>query len=197
MVGTLLLGQTNGEYYDDKKFDPFWERAQDLDVPVYLHAADAITMPVTYAGHPEMLGATWSWTAETASLVLRLIWGGVFERFPKVKLIVGHMGEALPYMLWRLDRRVQAFGLGSGIKVSDAMRRNIILTTSAVFSDDPLTCALAAVGEDRIVFSVDYPFEDMVYASEWLDKAPVSETVREKISWKTAAGLLRLKNVAM
>ena len=192
LVGTLLLGQTNGEYYDDRKFDPFWERAQDLDVPVYLHAADAQIMPVTYAGHPEMLGATWSWTPETASHVLRLIWGGVFKRFPKVKLIVGHMGETLPYMFWRLDRRVEAFGLGNGIKASDVMRNNVVVTTSAVFSDTPFKCALEAMGDDRIVFSVDFPFEDMDYASDWLDKAPVSDKIREKVSWKNAARLLKI-----
>ena len=100
--------QTDGCYLDGDRFAPLWERAEALDAPIYLHAADAAVMPVTYAGRPELDGAAWSWTAETAAHTLRIIFGGVFSRFPKAKLLLGHMGETLPYLLWRLDKRVQA-----------------------------------------------------------------------------------------
>jgi 2,3-dihydroxybenzoate decarboxylase len=84
LVGTMLFGHTDGRYLDDRSFDPFWERAQDLGVSVYLHAADAAAIPVSLSGRPELMGATWSWTAETATHALRILFGGVFERFPRV-----------------------------------------------------------------------------------------------------------------
>ncbi len=193
MKGTLLFGQTNGVYLDDERFDPFWERAQGLDVPVYLHAANALIQPVTYAGRPELLGPTWSWTAETAAHALRMIFGGVFTRFPKARLILGHMGEALPYLFWRLDKRAQAFGATEAIRPSEIMRKNVALTTAGVFSDTPLLAALTAMGEDAIMFSVDHPFESMTEASTWLDAAAVTEAVREKLSFANAVRILKLE----
>ena len=192
MKGALIIGQTDGRYLDDDRFAPVWERAEALDAPIYLHAADAAVMPVTYAGRPELDGATWSWTAETAAHTLRIIFGGVFSRFPKARLLLGHMGETLPYLLWRLDKRAQAFTQGKAIKPSEIFRRNIAITTAGTFSDEPLDCALKALGEDAIMFSVDHPFEDMKEASAWLDAAPVSDAVREKISSGNAKRFLKL-----
>ena len=91
MKGAMIIGQTDGCYLDDDRFAPLWERAEALDAPIYLHAADAAVMPVTYAGRPELDYATWSWTAETAAHTLRIIFGGVFDRFPKATLLLGHM----------------------------------------------------------------------------------------------------------
>ena len=192
MKGAMIIGQTDGCYLDDDRFSPLWERAEALDAPIYLHAADADTMPATYAGRPELDYATWSWTAETAAHTLRIIFGGVFDRFPKAKLLLGHMGETLPYLLWRLDKRAQAFTQGAAIKPSEVFRRNIAITTAGTFSDEPLDCALKALGEDAVMFSVDHPFEDMKEASAWLDAAPVSEAVREKISSGNARRMLKL-----
>ena len=193
MVGAMIIGQTNGLYLDDDRLSPLWERAEALDVPIYLHAADAAVMPATYAGRPELDYATWSWTAETAAHTLRIIFGGVFDRFPKSKLLLGHMGETLPYLLWRLDKRAQAFTEGVAIKPSEIFRRNIAITTAGTFSDEPLDCALKALGEDAIMFSVDHPFENMKEASAWLNAAPVSEAVRAKISSENAERLLKLQ----
>ena len=192
MKGALILGQTDGLYLDDDRFAPLWERAEALDSPIYLHAADAAVLPVTYAGRPELDGATWSWTAETAAHTLRLIFGGVFTRFPKARLLLGHMGETLPYLLWRLDKRAQAFSEGEAVKPSEIFRRNIAITTAGAFSDEPLDCAIKALGDDSIMFSVDHPFEDMHEASAWLDAAPLSEQQREKISSENARRILRL-----
>ena len=192
MKGAMIIGQTDGHYLDDDRFSPFWERAEALDVPIYLHAADAAVMPATYAGRPELDYATWSWTAETAAHTLRIIFGGVFDRFPKAKLLLGHMGETLPYLLWRLDKRAQAFTQGAAIKPSEIFRRNIAITTAGTFSDEPLDCALKALGEDSIMFSVDHPFEEMKEASAWLAAAPISAAVREKISAGNAKRILKL-----
>ena len=192
MKGAMIIGQTDGLYLDDDRFSPLWERAEALDAPIYLHAADAAVMPATYAGRPELDGATWSWTAETAAHTLRIIFGGVFDRFPKAKLLLGHMGETLPFLLWRLDKRAQAFTQGDAIKPSEIFRRNIAITTAGTFSDEPLDCALKALGEDSIMFSVDHPFEDMKEATAWLDAAPISEAVGEKISSGNAKHILKL-----
>ena len=154
--------------------------------------SDAV-MPVTYAGRPELDYATWSWTAETAAETLRIIFGGVFDRFPKAKLLLGHMGETLPYLLWRLAKRAQAFTQGKATKPSEVFRHNIAITTAGTFSDEPLACALAALGEDSVMFSVDHPFEDMREASTWLNAAPVPEAVREKVSAGDARRILKLR----
>ena len=192
MKGCMVIGHTNGRYLDDPGFDPFWERAQALDTPVYLHAADPMVMPPTYADRPELIGATWSWTAETAAHTLRIIFGGVFERHPKARLLLGHLGETLPYLLWRLDQRAQAFSQGEAVKPAEIIRNNVAITTAGMFSDEPLACALQGLGEDVVMFSVDHPFESMETASAWLDKAPVSDAVREKISSGNAVRVLKL-----
>ncbi len=192
MKGVMLFGHTDGKYLDSERFHPFWERAEALDVPVYLHAADPLVMPATYAGRPEVIGATWSWTAETAAHTLRLIFGGVFTRFPGVKLLLGHMGETLPYLLWRLDARAAAFGGDTTLKPAEVIRRNVAITTAGMFSDPPMACALQGLGDDAVMFSVDHPFESMAAAGGWFDKAPVSDEVREKISWRNATRILKL-----
>jgi 2,3-dihydroxybenzoate decarboxylase len=197
LVGTMLFGQTDGRYLDDRSFDPFWERTQDLGVPVYLHASDAAVLPASLSGRPELMGATWSWTAETATHALRMVFGGVFERFPRVRVILGHMGEALPFFLWRLDQRAGAFaGHAPEAKPSELVRSNIRITTAGAFSDDPLLCALGALGEDNVMYSVDYPFESMAEAAGWLDAAKLDAHVRAKIERENAQALLKLNQPA-
>ncbi len=192
LKGVMVFGQTDGAYLDHDRFRPFWERAEEIGAPVYLHAADSMVSPPTYAGRPELIGATWSWTAETAAHTLRIIFGGVFQRHPKLQLLLGHLGETLPYLLWRLDERAKAFSAGDAVKPSEIMRRNVAITTAGMFSDEPFACALQAMGEDAVMFSVDHPFESMSAASTWFDKAPMTEAVREKVASGNAARLLRL-----
>ncbi len=193
-VGAMVFGQTHGKYLDDDRFRPFWERLEALDVPVYLHAADPIVPPSTYDGRPELVGPSWSWTAETAAHALRMIFGGVFRRHPKARLILGHMGETLPYLLSRLDRRAEAFGSGGQPVVpSEVFERNLWLTTSGVFSDPSLACAIAAVGSEKVMYSVDHPFEDMAEAGRWLDAAPLSDEVRARVSAGNAERVLKLR----
>jgi 2,3-dihydroxybenzoate decarboxylase len=194
LVGTMLFGQTGGRYLDDRSFDPFWERVQALGVPVYLHAADAADVPPSQAGRPELRGPTWSWTAETATHALRIVFGGVLDRFPGVRVILGHMGETLPYFLWRLDQRAGAFGDQAPAETpSGLVRRNIRVTTAGAFSDEPLRCALGALGEDSVMYSVDYPFESMTEATGWLDAAELDPRVRAKIEHQNAQALLKLR----
>ena len=195
--GAMINGHTNGHYLDEAMYHPFWERVQDLGVPVYLHPRDPFDRPHVYQGHPELLGATWSWTVETASHALRLVFGGVFDRFPKVTLILGHMGETLPYLLWRLDSRTRIQArLGGGKEPgrlpSEVIRSNIVVTTTGVCAHPALICALSALGEDSVLFSVDYPYEDCSVAAEFIESAPISDATRAKVCHGNAERLLRL-----
>lgn len=192
--GAMVFGHTNGAYLDHDRFRPFWERAEALGVPVYLHAADAPVLPPSYAGRPELLGPIWSWTAETATHALRLVLGGVFERFPRLRVVLGHMGETLPFMLWRLDRRAEAFSTDATqrIKPSALVRRNIAITTAGMCSDAALRCAIDSMGLENVMFSVDHPFESMEASSAWLNAAPLPQAARDDLSWRNAQKLLRL-----
>jgi 2,3-dihydroxybenzoate decarboxylase len=192
--GALVNGSTNGEYYDAEKFYPVWERAEALGVPIYLHPANALEVTGSMAGYPELWGAMWGWTPETATHILRLIVGGVFDRFPKATVITGHMGETLPAMLWRLDSRFQIMKHTRAIAKmpSDYIRENLTITTSGVFSFPPLQCAMLALGVDRIMFSVDYPYESTKEGTEFIEAAPISEPDREMICHGNAERILKL-----
>jgi len=194
--GAMINGHTNGRYLDDRGYDPFWERVEALGVPVYLHPRDPFDAPQMFAGRRELLGAVWSWTAETATHALRLVFGGVFDRHPKAKLILGHMGETLPYLLWRLDSRWRVESddeASEGARPpSQIIRDNVLVTTAGVCSHASLQCALTALGEDSVMFSVDYPFEDCLVAARFIETAPVSDAARAKICHGTARRLLRL-----
>lgn len=193
--GALVNGHTNGEYLDLDKYTPFWERAEALEVPVYLHPCNPFDMPHMYSGHPELCGPPWSWHIEAATHALRLVFGGVFDRFPGARVILGHMGEMLPYQLWLFDSRWQIankHGRTLNRLPSEYIKNNIVVTTSGVFSNEPLLCALAALGEDSVMFSVDYPFEDTVEAVRFIEQAPLSEELRAKVCHRNAEQILRL-----
>ena len=194
--GAMINGHTNGHYLDEAMYYPFWERVQDLRVPIYLHPRDPFDMAHEYEGHPELLGATWSWTAETAAHALRMVFGGTFHRFPKVTVILGHMGETLPYLLWRLDSRSRVQlnpDKQNGRLPSDVIKTNIVVTTSGVCSHASLLCALSALGENSVMFSVDYPYEDCVVAAEFIETAPIGEATCAKVCHGNAERLLQIK----
>ena len=193
--GAMINGHTNGHYLDEQMYLPFWECVQDLGVPVYLHPRDPYDLPHVYLGHPELLGATWSWTMETAAHALRMVLGGTFTRFPKLTLLLGHMGEALPYLLWRLDSRARIQsrqGRREHRPPSEIIRQNIMVTSAGMCSHPALLCALSALGDDRVLFSADYPYEDSCVAAQFIESAPVSEAVRAKICHGNAERILGL-----
>lgn len=192
--GALVNGHTNGVYYDDPVYDEFWDRMQALDVPLYLHPTDPSTVPAAYAGHPELTGAVWGWGVETATHALRLLFGGVFDRFPRLKLILGHMGEGLPMLRWRFDSRFAVYSHGIRLQhpPSAYFGRNIVITTSGVCSPAALQCAIAEMGEEAVMFSVDYPYESTATAADFIERAPLSEEVRALVCHGNAERLLRL-----
>ena len=107
--GAMINGHTNGQYLDDRALDPFWERVEALGTLVYLHPADPVVPAPVLDGHRALRRATWEWGFETGSHALRLVFGGTFDRYPKAKLVLGHMGETLPYLLWRFDSRAKLY----------------------------------------------------------------------------------------
>ena len=192
--GAMINDHTNGEYLDDEKFWPVWERAEGLCVPIYLHPANSPDVPLVLQGYPELLSAMWGWQAEASSHVMRIILGGVFDQFPKTTLILGHMGEGLPFWLWRLDSRYVILNHTKPIKKlpSQYIRDNIVITTAGVDFYPSLLCSMLALGSDRIMFSVDYPYESTKEAVEFIDNAPLSDIDREKICHLNAERVLNL-----
>ena len=193
--GALINGQTNGHYLDEDQYVPFWERVQELDVPVYLHPGNMADHPAMFAHRPELDGPIFAWTADTAAHALRLVFGGTLTRFPKVKIVLGHMGETLPFLLWRLDSRREfdlAEKLAPDALPSAIIKRNIAITTSGVCDAGALLAAIQALGDDNVMFSVDYPYEDPQVAADFIESAPIGEDVRAKVCYRNAERLLHL-----
>lgn len=193
--GALINGCTNGAYLDDDRFSVLWERTADLGVPIYIHPNNPADIPHMYHNHPELWGPVWSWTVETGNHAMRIVFAGVFDRFPNAKLVLGHMGETLPFQLWRFDSRWEISNRGEmhlELPPSEYFRRNFWCTTAGVCSDEPLRCAIDALGADRVMFSVDYPFERPEEAGKWIDAAPLSAEERVKICRENARSLLGL-----
>lgn len=192
--GALINGHTRGVYLDDTSCLPFWERVAALDVPVYLHPANPMTIPAAFEGYPGLAQAIFGWAAETGGHALRLVLCGLFDRFPSLTVILGHMGEALPFYLWRIDSRFKITEPKVALQhmPSEYIRRNIAVTTAGAFSPEPLRCAIDAMGLDRVLFSVDYPLEDSDEAARFIETAPLSGAEREAVCFRNAERLLRL-----
>ncbi len=198
-LGAMINGHVQGQYLDNKKFWPLLERCQALSVPIYLHP----TLPpkqviaASYSGFDPALsnmlaGAGWGWHMETATHVIRMILGGVFDQFPRLQVIIGHMGEALPFMVQRFDRILNTDVTKLKRPVSAYLRENIWYTFSGFNYTSTFLDLLLEVGVDRIMFSVDYPYASMAEGRAFLDNLPVSTTDRERIAHGNAENLLRL-----
>ena len=193
--GALVNGHTNGEYLDERKFWGVWERAEQLGVPIYLHPADseADQMKI-YQGYPGLRGAVWNWTVETATHALRIICSGIFDAFPNAILLLGHMGEALPYTLQRIDEGWSRTPQSKQLQhlPSYYVKNNVFITTSGNCSTEALLCALTSMSADHILFSVDYPYASLESRTLFVETAPISEIDREKICHLNAERLLKL-----
>jgi 2,3-dihydroxybenzoate decarboxylase len=197
-AGAMVNGHTNGVYLDDPGHDAFWERMQALDVPLDLHPDNAYVKPYAMEGCDELLKAIWEWNCETSAHFLRLVFSGVFHRFPRLKIILGHMGETLPYVLWRLDSRAALNTRNRPLKLrpSDYLRRNLYVTTSGQCDDVPLIAALSALGDDHVLFSIDYPYEDSATAGRFIERAAIGSVVREKVCSGNARAIMPLQAAA-
>jgi 2,3-dihydroxybenzoate decarboxylase len=191
--GAMIHGLTHGRFCDDPRFRVIFQRAAALDVPIYLHPGTphASVVEAYYEGYPAMRAAGWAYTAETAAHAIRIVLSGLFDELPGLKIILGHLGEALPFSLWRCD---QALSRGGTMKrrFADYFRDHFWLTTSGNFSWPALQCSMAEMGVDRVMFSVDWPYASNRKARDFIDAAPLSQTDREKILGANAARLLHL-----
>jgi 2,3-dihydroxybenzoate decarboxylase len=196
MKGALLNGRPQNIFLDDPACWPVWKKAEELGVPVYLHPGYSWpnSSQSRYEGYPELLGPTWDWGVEIGTYALRLIFSGVFDAFPGLTVILGHMGEMLPYLLWRLDSRVRIASTPLKIKKlpSEYMRENFVITTSGQFAHAPLLCAIQALGADRVLFSIDYPYEQTAQAAQFIESAPISQEEKELVCYRNAERVLHL-----
>jgi 2,3-dihydroxybenzoate decarboxylase len=190
--GAMINGHTNGQYLDHPALHSFWERAEALGATIYIHPADPVAPSPALAGVEGLRRATWEWGFETGSHALRLVFSGLFDRFPRAKVALGHLGETLPFLLWRFDSRAKLYGVKLAKRPSDYIKQNIVVTTSGMCAAEPLGCTIAALGKDRVMFAADYPFEQAAEAGAFLDKTPLPEPVREDIAFRNAARDLKL-----
>jgi gamma-resorcylate decarboxylase len=185
----------NGLYYDDPRYDPLWERFWALDVPLYLHPRDPLPdQRRIYSGREQLLGPSWAFGAETAVHALRMLVGGVFDRFPDLTVVLGHLGELLPFAIRRLEQRLsRRSDVDLARPASAYLRENFYLTTSGNYHTPSLIGILLELGADRLMFAADYPFEEVDDGARWLDRVPISAHDRLKIASQTARSLLRLE----
>jgi gamma-resorcylate decarboxylase len=181
-------------YYDEPQYLPFWDRVASLGVPFYLHPRNPLpSQRRIYDSREALLGPTWAFTVETATHCLRLILSGLFDQLPSLQIVIGHMGELLPFAVQRTEQRlshVPAVRLDRGPQ--ECLRENFHLTTSGNFHTPSLLGALLQVGSDRLLFAADHPFERTAEAAAWFDQVPISETDRMKIGRTNAQTLLGL-----
>jgi 2,3-dihydroxybenzoate decarboxylase len=159
--GAMINGQTQGHYLDEQKYRPLWQVAHELEVPIYLHPWSSPSDQLkAYEGYPDILGPTWNWTVETATHALRVICSGVFDSYPKATMMLGHMGELLPFSMERFDQGWKFYAAHKAKHpITFYMRNNVFITTSGNVSPVSLTGALMSLGADRILFATDYPFD--------------------------------------
>jgi len=196
--GIVINGHTQGRFLDAPEFEPVLATIERLGVPIYLHPTyPPPAVAEVYFGGLERLAAAmlsmagWGWHAETGLHLLRMVMGGVFDRHPGLQIVVGHMGENLPFSLMRADWVLSRLRTGL-LSVADIVRQHVHITTCGYTTVPPLQCALSVFGVDRILFSVDYPYADAAEAATFLAQAPISPVDREKIAHGNAERLFKL-----
>src|SRR5487761_1465834 len=186
LKGGIVNSHSLGEYLDDRKFWPIFEALQAMDAPLYIHPRDPSPQMIKPF---EVMGFKigWSWAAEVGTHIIRLIGGGVFDRFPRLKIVIGHMGEGLPFHLDRIDNRYYWEHEMAGIapklkrKPSDYVRDNIVVTTSGMNFSPPLLMTIQMLGIDNVLFAADYPFENVLDSVAAIDAVAIADRDKEKL----------------
>ncbi|MGZ8281815.1 MAG: amidohydrolase family protein [Allosphingosinicella sp.] len=194
--GALINSHTKGEYLDDPKFWPIFEAAEALSAPIYLHPREpAPTMLPPFVPHATM-GPIWGFAADTGLHALRLILAGVFDRFPRLQIVLGHLGEGLPFFIDRIDIRYRVDGSPARTALrrlpSDYLRANFHLTTSGMNWQPAVDQALTVMGPERILFAADWPFEDATDAAQRFRAMPFAPDLRDRIACRNAEALFRI-----
>lgn len=197
LVGGLINGHCQGRYLDDPAYERMFGRAEELGVPIYLHPTTPhrAVMDAWFAPYVDdgLHLASWGFGVETGTHVLRLIYSGLFDKFPALQMIIGHLGEMLPFAAYRIDRYYGLGGTGSKDRLqhlpSDYLRNNFHITTSGNFCPRAFACTLDVMGADRVMFSVDYPMDDNQTGAEFMASYPMDDATRRKVSSENAVRL--------
>jgi 2,3-dihydroxybenzoate decarboxylase len=195
--GAMVHGLTNNLFIDDKRFWPIFERAEKLDVPIYVHPGHPhhAVIEAYYKDYvqdfPAITSAGWGYTVEMATAAVRLVLSGVFDKYPKLNIILGHMGEGIPFSLWRIDHSFKRPG-GKPVAFRDTFCEHFYITTSGNFSNTALLCSVMEMGADRIIFSVDWPYVMNKPGTDWMAGIPLSNEDRDKILSGNAKRLLKM-----
>jgi predicted TIM-barrel fold metal-dependent hydrolase len=193
LKGAMFMGLCKDRFLDDKRFWPIFERAQALDVPIYLHPSKphAAVVAAYFKDHPALIGPSLGFGNEVLTMALRLVVAGVLDAYPRLKVIIGHLGEGLPFLQWRTDRSL-ARDAKLPRSFTDYVKQHFWITTSGAFSDAALRCSIDELGADKVIFSVDYPYVKNEAGKSWFDKAPITEQERRMIASENVKKLLRL-----
>jgi 2,3-dihydroxybenzoate decarboxylase len=192
--GAMIHGHQQGEFLDARKYWPIWQRAEQLGVPVYLHPAlphpDAVK--AYFDGYEELARAPWGFAVDTSCHFLRLVFAGVFDAYPRLKIILGHLGEGLPFAMHRMNEHSWAAAKRRGLKKQpiDYLRDNLAVTTSGNWFEPAFACTLLALGADNILFAIDWPYEANKTGMEFLRALSISDADKEKIAHRNAERLL-------
>jgi predicted TIM-barrel fold metal-dependent hydrolase len=198
LCGAMIHGMSNGEFVDLPKYWPIYERAQALDVPIYLHpgrphpAVQEVYYKDYAEKYPNFVTSGWGYTVETATQGIRMVLSGVFEKYPDLKIVLGHLGESLPFSLWRIDQSLSRVENEGGLGFRDTFAQHFWITTSGNFSDPSLLCCIQEMGMDRIIFSIDYPFVDNPPGTEWMERLHLNRQAKEKILNGNVKALLKM-----
>jgi predicted TIM-barrel fold metal-dependent hydrolase len=197
--GAMINGSANGLFIDDPIFTPILERAVELDVPIYLHPGpvpqavfDAYYTGLAPGAASSLSAQAWGWHAETAIHALRLIVSGVFDRLPALKIVIGHMGEMIPFMTWRIDKCLAPHTSHLRRRPIEYFHSNFYVTTSGVFDSAAFDLTLQVVGADRILFAIDYPYASSIDGRHFLDGLRLRPEDRDRITHQNAQELFGL-----
>jgi predicted TIM-barrel fold metal-dependent hydrolase len=195
--GAMIHGLSNGRFLDGKEFWPIFARAEKLDVPIYFHPSlpHAGVMDAYYNDYakdfPTVVRAAWGFTVETATQAIRLVLSGVFNEHPRLKVMLGHLGETLPFLIWRIDQALARPG-HKPLSFRDVFCNNFWITTSGNFSNPALVCCVMEMGIDRILFAVDWPYAANTHATKWMESVPLCDEDKVKILSGNSKRLLRM-----
>jgi len=193
--GVMINSHTNGEYLDEKKYWPILEAAAGLDVPIYIHPrAPSPAMAAPYRKY-QLEHAIWGYAVEVGLHAVKLLMSGVFDQYPTLRVVIGHMGENIPYALYRLDYMHAHYRFDRPklkLTPGEYFRRNFAITTSGVNWLPALELCIKVLGADNIMWAVDYPYQETAEATRWLDEAPIAEEDKEKIFHRNAERIFRI-----
>jgi predicted TIM-barrel fold metal-dependent hydrolase len=194
--GAMINGHVQGNYLDDRKYWAIFEAAASLGVPIYLHPREPhpMIMKTYFAGYEDLAMPAWGFAMDTCTHFLRLVFAGIFDAYPNLKLILGHLGEGLPFWIHRLDDHTNIAAKRRGLKKRPAqyLRENLVVTTSGNFYTPAFLCTVMALGIDNVMFSVDWPYESNLLGAQWLKELPLCEDDKAKLCHRNAERILRL-----